>query len=63
MIDPEWLGGFLGFLQFETCRCPNCGEVLTREEVVRRANRDNETFVCPRCSYRGDIAELEDSIQ
>jgi len=63
MIDPVSLGGFLGFLNFETCRCPNCGTVLTRDEVTRNMDSHGSILICPRCNCKIDIDELENTLQ
>ena len=55
MIDPDFIGGLLGFLNFETCKCPNCGIVLSKDEIARNANKEGNIFVCPKCSYAGNI--------
>ena len=49
---------FLGFLFFETANCPQCGQLVTRDEVEENLSEDKKIFICPYCNQKSDINKL-----
>jgi hypothetical protein len=57
----EMLDGFFAFMDSAFCKCPYCGEPVSKDEWEENCDKIKGIVICPSCEEEFPVGELTES--